>query len=524
MKKQLLSEINRIREVMGLPLIMEDTGKGGIFKLIADIPELINDVEKLASKSLDEIETAAMGAQAGSTEEIAFNLVKKSIDDIAVEAGVNTTNKTLSEIVSDINKLTGDAAYASQKKLYSFLNNRFDDIAQLTADKIKSSSAIKNSVTQGTINAQAMREVLGEIGLNKNVLDDVVSSFFTGGKEVVDIGKKLGINFTKGSEIATDYFTSLQKIVANDAFLAPYKEVLKDKKFMTDAFNGMVKDIQAEGKIIDSTTIMEWFNKKMTSQLDTITNSKEIVESQKSTLRKIVQTIFDPIYGIKKIAAAETAGGKIGNFALVLASLANLTNVIVGSTTTVIENLKSDDEISKEFFILYDENPYVVAYIKRQTELEEQLKEKKIDQSTYDYESEQNWIVNVKKLYDQWRAETYVKASLAGYYYPIVVIGDLIGKSGKNTSDVKYDTHVAMSKRARELSNQKDVKQEKSAKTKNEVMAYLKTAYPSFGIGSGDLPFIEEIGTNKWTWTAANKDVYTIVWDKTKNEFSNTKN
>jgi hypothetical protein len=103
MEKEILYEINRFREILGLPLLKESIGGG-----------LIDEFLTLFGKSTDEFETLVKDG----TDDVAQSL-RNSFDEIAQSGG-----KTFDEIITDIKagRLSDDLATTIAEKLVKSTN------------------------------------------------------------------------------------------------------------------------------------------------------------------------------------------------------------------------------------------------------------------------------------------------------------------------------------------------------------------------------------------------------------------
>lgn len=418
MKTNLLIEINRIKEVMGLSILTEGSGKSGIYDLLAGSAKYIADVESAAVKTLDDLEKAAVNYVEGSAEKLEFNLLKNSIDEIAIDVGVNTS-KPLWEMILDIGKKTGPDALAAQKKLLSVLNKSFDEIAEITKNEIKGNVAIKTAVNQGEISADAMRLVLKELELPSSMIDDVVSTFFKGAKESAETASKLGVKLQSGVELSVDYVSAMEKLLADNIFVSKYKQVIKQSEFITKSWDEMVADLTKQNKAVTKDSVEKWFKDTMAKRLSEITNNKNISAADKSSLRKLFDFLLDPRTGIKNIAEGNFAQKGLGALSL-YATIANWVGLIyLGYTALDMNVLSSNEELKDQFLREYKDDAQVKLYMETVKTLKAQKENKTINQDQYIQRVFEAWK-QLESLYDGWKNLNYVESGVVGYWWPVL--------------------------------------------------------------------------------------------------------
>ena len=266
MEKKLISEINRYREIVGLPRINEATisGSGLIGKLLGLVGFVDNVADEAASAAV-KLET---NAAADATGEIAAKLarIKDELAEVAEAAAIQGA-KSLS-IQDLIYVLKRSQNTKVKTDLIKVLNRYFDESNIITSDFI-----IKNKALLGQIDnldSKVLRDTLEEtLGLQGKYLDEIISTFYKGvtDTDVATLLKKLGISFDDASTetIRKEVFDGLETTIANPNVKKYVKFIGGNdgKEKMRIIYNKSFDEIRKMGGITEKNSQV-FFNTKIT--------------------------------------------------------------------------------------------------------------------------------------------------------------------------------------------------------------------------------------------------------------------
>jgi hypothetical protein len=222
MEKEILYEINRFREISGLPLLKESIGGGLIDEFLSLFGKSVDDIDTLVKTEADDIGMA----------------LKNSIDEIAQLPG----GKTFDDIIADIKagRLSNDLADNIAKKL-------------VKSDNREISQKMAEAVVNTNPSLKKMADELSSDDLFKasKKSNDLQSARKTYEDSLEAIGKRGESNEIKNEldrRLFNNYYSAKSEIEANIKNLTNALKGMLDET--GDLTEGIKKEIQVISKVI----------------------------------------------------------------------------------------------------------------------------------------------------------------------------------------------------------------------------------------------------------------------------------
>ena len=325
MKKEVLNEINRFREISGLPLLKESIGGG-----------IIDEFLSLFGKSVDEFDTLVKNG----TDEIATSL-RNSFDEIS-----SATGKNFDDIIADIKagRLSDDLANNIAEKL-------------VKSDNRKISEKMAEAVVNTNPSLKQMADELSSDNLFKpsrtsNDLESARKTYDDALERIQNSGESNEIKNELDRRLFDNYYRSKSQIESNVKNLTNALKGMLDET--GNLSEGIKKEIQTISKVIKvKPEVLETRAKQFISNNPNITFEqlqKKLAESQTavieaaSKLDKVKRAEFKAKYdGFKEYLPKMPPLTKPVKIALTIASL----GVIAGSYVA-FEYYQVDEEEAQD--------------------------------------------------------------------------------------------------------------------------------------------------------------------------------
>ena len=216
MEKKLISEINRYREIVGLPRINEATISGsGLIGQLLGIAGFVDNVADEAASAAVKLET---NAASDATGEIANKLarIQDELAQVAEEAAIPGARSSSIQDLIYVLKRSQDTKVKTD--LIKVLNRYFDESNIITSDFIKNDKTLLGQIDK--LDSKSLRDTLEEtLGLQGKYLDEIISTFYkdVADTDVATLLKKLGISFDDVSTqtIRQEVINGVESVIAN---------------------------------------------------------------------------------------------------------------------------------------------------------------------------------------------------------------------------------------------------------------------------------------------------------------------